>query len=338
MSAGSEQIHVVYIAGNGRSGSTLLDRILGQLPDAISLGEMRFIWEFGMVQNNLCECGAAFRECSFWSAVTRAAWGPVSAELAEERARQSRRLLWTPAIPRLEGWFETAAWRSMRAEHVEATARLYRAVAGRSGARWLIDSSKLGSYALLLAQVPGIQLHIVHLIRDSRAVAFSWQRQRIKPEVTARQAYMPVRRPALTALRWNGHNLLARILARSARSYVRVRYEDFVRAPDRTVALIADSTGMARHADPAFLADGVVQLRPGHTVAGNPMRFQNGSVRLRLDEEWRRSMPRLDRGLVTLLTLPQLLAYGYSPSARAERDGALPAGEREQARGGAAHG
>jgi hypothetical protein len=338
MSAASSgaPIRVVYIAGNGRSGSTLLDRTLGQLPGAISLGEMRFLFEFGLVHDNLCECGVAFRGCPFWSDVTRAALGVVDEARARELARQSRRLLWTPALPRLLGWFGSEAFWRLRDEHADAAGRLYRAIAERSGATWLIDSSKLTSYALLLARIPGIELHVVHLVRDSRAVAFSWQRLRLKPEVTARRAYMPVRPPLLTALRWNGHNLLACLLARAAKSHVRVRYEDLVRAPRGTVEKVAASVGIERP-DLSFVSDGAIHFRRGHSVAGNPSRFQSGTVSLRLDEEWRRSMRRTHRGLVTLLTLPQMLAYGYH---RGERDEpSAPAwsqdGERNK---GVAHG
>jgi len=311
----SAPLRIVYVAGNGRSGSTLLDRMLGQMPGAISLGEVRFLYEFGLQEEHLCECGAVVRACPFWGPVVHAALGPVSPERARELARQSRRLLWTPALPRLLGWPTGAAFRRLCDEHAAAAGRLYRAIAERSGATWLVDSSKLAAYAFLLARVPGLELHVVHLVRDSRAVAFSWQRTRVKPEVAARRALMPVRPPLLTALRWNGHNLLARALARAAKSHVRVRYEDLVRAPARTLANVADALGMER-SELGFVGDGAVELRRGHSVAGNPSRFQSGRVPLRLDEEWRRAMPRANRALVTLLTLPQLLAYGYGARTR----------------------
>ena len=35
---------VLYIGGYGRSGSTVLDRVLGALPDVVSVGEIRSIW------------------------------------------------------------------------------------------------------------------------------------------------------------------------------------------------------------------------------------------------------------------------------------------------------
>ena len=48
-----------------------------------------------------------------------------------------------------------------------------------------------------------------------------------------------------------------------------------------------------------------------HSVSGNPNRFGTGEVELRADEEWRRAMRTVDRGLVTALTWPLLLRYRY---------------------------
>ena len=50
---------------------------------------------------------------------------------------------------------------------------------------------------------------------------------------------------------------------------------------------------------------------PNHTVSGNPIRFQNGAMRIQLDEEWKSNIGWLDRQVVNLLTWPFLLRYGY---------------------------
>ena len=43
------------------------------------------------------------------------------------------------------------------------------------------------------------------------------------------------------------------------------------------------------------------------------VRMEVGTVQLRLDEEWKRQMPRRQSGIVTLLTRPLLRRYGYRP-------------------------
>ena len=67
--------NVLFIAGPGRSGSTLLDLLLGQIDGFCSTGEMRYIWERGFAQNQLCGCGKPFRECEFWTQVVKEAFG-----------------------------------------------------------------------------------------------------------------------------------------------------------------------------------------------------------------------------------------------------------------------
>ena len=63
------KIKVIYIAGEGRSGSTLLERMLGQINDIVSVGELRFFWNQGSVGSQLCGCEKPLNECEFWSEV-----------------------------------------------------------------------------------------------------------------------------------------------------------------------------------------------------------------------------------------------------------------------------
>lgn len=54
-----------------------------------------------------------------------------------------------------------------------------------------------------------------------------------------------------------------------------------------------------------------ILLEPAHTVAGNPMRFKSGKLRLKLDDEWREAMSKRDRQTVEAITWPLLAHYGY---------------------------
>src|SRR5438105_268964 len=63
------------IGGFGRSGSTLVERILGQLPGFCSAGEIVFLWQRGLIDGQLCGCGAPVPECDFWARVGKSAYG-----------------------------------------------------------------------------------------------------------------------------------------------------------------------------------------------------------------------------------------------------------------------
>ena len=60
---------VLYLGGIGRSGSTLLERMLGQIPGTCSLGEVVHLWARGIRDNERCGCGDTFHACPFWTSV-----------------------------------------------------------------------------------------------------------------------------------------------------------------------------------------------------------------------------------------------------------------------------
>ena len=66
---------VVFIGGFGRSGSTLLERMLGCLDGVVTLGEVGHLWQRGIVNDESCACGQPFSRCPFWSEVGQRAFG-----------------------------------------------------------------------------------------------------------------------------------------------------------------------------------------------------------------------------------------------------------------------
>ncbi len=58
-------ITVIALLGYGRSGSTLLDAVLGQHPDLVGVGELVQLHREGWHLNNYFACGARARDCPF---------------------------------------------------------------------------------------------------------------------------------------------------------------------------------------------------------------------------------------------------------------------------------
>ena len=56
---------VVYIAGSGRSGSTLLERMLGGLPGFVNAGEINDMFRRMARYDELCGCGRTFSAYNF---------------------------------------------------------------------------------------------------------------------------------------------------------------------------------------------------------------------------------------------------------------------------------
>ena len=76
-----DPIKILYIGGYSRSGTTLLLRLLGELPGMVAVGELFDVWDRSYRQNQLCGCGTAFHECDFWREVTLKAFGCEPADL-----------------------------------------------------------------------------------------------------------------------------------------------------------------------------------------------------------------------------------------------------------------
>lgn len=306
-----DKIEVLFIAGTGRSGSTILDRIIGANDGFCSVGELRNIWKLSFGDNHLCGCGAPFLECPFWLSVSRRAFGvdtdAFDAGTALAMKESIDRLRYVPWLilrhrpPRAQAALEV---------YGDLITRLYRAILEVSGDRIVVDSTKDPTQAMLLAQLPNFRLRVVHLVRDPRAVAFSWQRVRQHPGVHWKKQNMTVHSAPASAVRWLSYNALSELLALTPASYCRLRYEDLLADPAAALSRILEPYGPDRGAA-ALAASDQVQLEPTHTVSGNPVRFKHGKLKLKVDDEWKTAMPARDRVAVTAISAPLLARYGY---------------------------
>jgi hypothetical protein len=307
-----DRIPVLFIAGAPRSGSTLLDRVIGMQDGFCSTGELHFIWGRSFGENQLCGCGVPFYECAFWREVSGRVFGVEpgqvdAAAIAHLKASvdQRRNVPWLVLK-------QPRPCQSVLAAYGDLLERLYSAILDVSGARVVVDSSKDPRHGLVLSSLRRFQLHVVHLIRDPRAVAFSWKkRARRRPEIHWKSQDMMTQRVRDSAPRWTTHNVLAEFFAASAASYSRVRYEDFVADPNSALSRILAPYNWVNDKR-GGMTGGQVVLEPSHSVAGNPMRFKSGQLSIELDDEWRMAMPLRDRLSVAAVTWPLLARYGYS--------------------------
>lgn len=308
----TDRIRVLYIGGFGRSGSTLLERTLSRTAGFCAVGELRHIWERGVAANQLCGCGAAFRECEFWRRVLQEAFGGIDRLHAERLVKLKGGVDRTRYIPSmLLG--APAAFRRRLAEYGTILTRLYRAIREVSNCRVIVDSSKEPSHGYILRTLAEVELYTVHLVRDSRAVAYSWLKKKQRPEIYWTHELMARYTPFGSSLRWLVFNGLMHGFARSGGRYLRLHYEGFARDPEGALARVLEFLGEPRPKSP-LVRGHMLALGVDHTVSGNPMRFAVGEVRIKPDDAWRERLAPADRRLVTACTWPLLLAYGYTPA------------------------
>jgi Sulfotransferase domain. len=313
------RINVVAIAGTGQNGATLCCRMLGELPGCVAVGEIGRLWDKGLVENVECACGRPFRECPFWDEVGRRAFGGWDALDLDRTLRLYDRL--TLKRSRLQHPFALPfillpkLWpsfgRDLRA-YQDLMARLYAAVLDVSGAHTIVDSMKIPAHVYMVSRAPAFRTKLVHLVRDSRGVAYSNGKKIERQGSRPGQKYRAQRGPKKSSVKWTWFNLSYPVLSWFGTPMMRVRYEALVRHPRATTEAIAAFLGIdLSPSDLDFLHDGSVDLPSGHIPAGNRMRLVSGTVALRVDDVWRRELDPRSRKIVTRITWPLLKRYGY---------------------------
>lgn len=264
----SERIPLIYIAGSSYSGSTLMDLLLGSHPGIESLGEAKKIAAVQSAATGgapaTCNCGNPVSTCAFWRSVLPA-----------------------------PGTF--------RADDPQANADLCRRALSFRGRQVVLDNSKNIGRALMLSRSGRFDLHVLHMVRDSRAVVFSHRRK------AERRVQGHGYRLAPTARQWERLNLrLARAFRpRPGTGHLRVRYEDLVARPEEEVRRVLRSVSLPW--DPQ-----VLDFRAGrhHGIEGNRMRLGTGREIVR-DDEYLAALGRCEWWAVTALTARGLRAFGY---------------------------
>jgi hypothetical protein len=302
------RLKVLYIGGTGRTGSTMLDQLLGQFARYFSGGEMAFFWSRGIEAGAICACGEPVRTCAVWNhAVASITDDP---DQLASRMVALRHRFWSPHVFAmvLPGFSRR---RMRQISELPATAeQLYRDVASTQEIDVFIDSSKEPHYSYILREGSDLDLRFLHLVRDPRAVGRSWQRRKTESGLTTDEI-MEQRTSPVASAYYMFSNIVSEIFWGSRREqYAFLRYEDFVADPAQILEAIGEFAGSP--IDPRSVLDGTsFAIGQMHTSWGNPSRVGRTSITIRQDDAWRTELPRRDLVLLTVLNLPLLLRYGY---------------------------
>lgn len=301
---------VLFIGGMPRSGSTLLDLLLGQLPEYCDVGELYYMWTSGVVRNELCSCAVPFHDCEFWQRVGKHAFGGWDHVDFHRVLELQRRVDTTGRLLRAQATRSRHYDRDVD-EYLSFLEPLYRAVAEVDGASVVVDSTKRPSTAYLLARSERLDLRLVHLLRDPRGVVNAWRRKVPIPAGTGPRPHLKQRSMRQILRRWITVNMMIDRLGARVPSQ-RVRYEDVVADPAHWLRVATSVTDIPAADDElGFLRDGSVRRVRSHTATGGRVRMVADPFRLELDERWRVELPAWRQTLVRAVAGPLMRRYGY---------------------------
>jgi hypothetical protein len=297
-------LKILCITGWCRNGSTIIGNVLNEIPGFFHVGELHFLWKnaAGKGANSWCGCGCVLTDCPVWSPIlTIGRPAGVSAQafaetvIRRQRACVRTRHTWRVLHNGLRGGDDIRA-------HAALMTQVYHAIAESRGARVIVDTTKIPGEAALLPFLDQITPYFVHLVRDPRAVAYSWR---------APKQYVYAMSSSRSTAYWAGFNLATRAITRRYPGQsMFLRHEEFIADPAGTIDALLRLCDDDPAANP--VRGRTIEMRTNHTVTGNPDRFRTGATVIRdRDDAWQSGLPVSAKLAAVALSWPLLRRYGY---------------------------
>jgi len=282
---------IAYLASSGHSGSTLLDMLIGLLPNVTGVGEFSRLSIFAKDRTiTPCTCGLDILDCPFWMKVQ-----------AGLRMRLNNPTL---TLDEFEtAWAEEPRFRVRDVFHILGSKRawniasllfpsvqrykqqllngkdIFDIIAEQNNTSIIFDSTKdAGRLSGLSFEFPD-EFRLIYQVRDGRAVALSEMKREGIGMKLAAQHWLHMNRKI---------NWAARGVPAEHRMFT--KYEDLCSNPRDEIFRIAKFIG----AKPELPEEIILNKEVCHNIGGNPMRFRKTELRVRLDEKWKSELSNVD--------------------------------------------
>ena len=258
------KMKVIYIAGYSRSGSTILDLLLGSDKQISSTGELAYLLEDWNLKGRICTCGDEYEDCEFWKDLS---FNDEHKDIIREvEHRHNLKMLKKDSFPQ-----------ELTHEYSTFQEYLFDFISEKSGNTVIVDSSKTsrymaGRFLALHNYVPNIEVYVIHLIRNGLDTLQSYLK---KGRNWALEGYGKNDRfQGLRAIMgWCLANSIAYQLGRQLpeNRYIQVKYNDLVTEPSG----VLNNLGNFLNEDFSGIIDLINNKEPlkkGHNVGGNRLR------------------------------------------------------------------
>lgn len=252
-----EAPNVLYIMGTGRSGSTILEIVLGSAKETFGTGELFNILKDGYLKNSPCSCDQEFNDCKVWSSLKASL--PLSDDETSKLIKDFSRLEWHSGF-----WLQWFGISTPNQQYFEINQHIIRTLKEITGSKTIIDSSKYAGRVLALNKLLGNQLKVIWLVRKPENIITSFQKknkgeQLPKSSLKAAIYIFVVTLSAKLVQKKLGNRCLL------------VHYEDFISNPQQELSKISswanidleESIEKIKHQKP---------FSPGHLVTANRLR------------------------------------------------------------------
>ena len=299
--------NIVYVLGHARSGSTILNILLGDISGVFAAGEISNYDVSGWKSDEFCSCGKKACECEFWSAVRQSVEPCLNLDSDELQSVTKAVDNWRSILPSKK----SKAVTKLSDKYNQFAIGLYKAIFDQAGCDWVVDASKSPMRMHSLLRNDELSYYVIHVVRDPRAVCYSLNKALKKDPKGGVQKDLNGR-PYLTTIKELYLSAFLSHLIKNklpSERYIRLKHEDLVESTESVLVglgsfLKVDCSELISR----LASDGV--LAQSHNVAGNRLRMQK-NIKIRYDSSWLTEAGAVKHVGATLLLAPLLLWFKY---------------------------
>lgn len=298
---------IVYIAGRSHSGSTILDIILGNSGEIVSVGEL----SSGIKKENPdCSCGNEIEKCGYWGLIKK----EFLNQFPDQWSSLSKATVYWDCFYRIP---KILINNKNIKEYEKQMGCIFSAISQLAHKDVVVDSSKeMGRAFFLLKRFPNAK--VIHLVRDIDGSMRSkyW---RLKEERFFRfqwftwtniQNYSPFL--LLFAISWVVGNLLAEVLKLIYRDrIITIKYDNLCAEPEKELIRIGEFIGVDLR-DVIKSIKSNSELIVGHKIGGNRIRNSKSISFNSNAEKLRDQLPKMYKLIGRFIAYPLRVYYGYT--------------------------
>jgi hypothetical protein len=306
-----QRANIIYIAGSGRSGSTILDVTLNQHSQIVGLGEVNRL--SSDPSSRKCGCGQVINECEFWRPVIEKmcqdrnvavnSWETAIPINVNKKKNPNRKLpdINEIVFPLNFSLLKPIVMMSKKyrtyLKAIENSLYLYDVIVSTEGKKTVVDSTKNPLRLAALHSLRPKNIFVIHLVRDGRAIIASAKR-----------------RGELDAIKntkiWKADNTkMSIVLSRIPNERILlIKYEEFCDHPVRVLKKICQFVNLSYNDNLSNL------IKPSHAIPGNPWLINNKNwpIKIKKDERWKKELTKNELKIFKKISGKINKKYGYS--------------------------
>lgn len=312
-------LQLIYIAGDNRSGSTMLDMMLAGHTQITSIGEAHQLKAYVTEDTKyyeqtdgekshkmICYCGKRISKCDFWNSVEASLGRPLGdldlklfflrSDLKGTSLYFMKKLSWVliNAMPNL--YKNNLMQKVLGGERTAYdSVELFRAVHNVAKTRYVLDSSKNPHRMYSLYKILGSRMKVILLCRDYKGTIYSKMKRGV-----------PMWKAALQ-WKWTVQQMEAYAQDMHQEDIIRLRYEDICTRTRDVMQQVCAFLGLQY--EEALEKRNHEQL---HHLGGSPSKYEKNNV-IKLDTGYEKIFSMSERRILYRIVKREAQIWGYSP-------------------------